>query len=434
MEDEKKKYTFTADELAGAFPESENTDVAPKSPQTAQAQQKQAPRPPKEGEVASESRQAVQAPKSPQTERKGQQQAVQAEEKAEPLQVQDVSPLPFDRGSGTEPPSVIPPPDLTSDIAELASFQASHPWVTTTDYAGAYKEWKDLTPQKMLSDMAQYRKLNGGRLESWEIPAILAGRDPVESEREVRRTERRAAWAERLNAIGDVLNHFMNFGRAMGGNPIAQVQNTYDSGQAARLREAHDRLRRQHYADYVNALTQQYKHQEDMEREKRAYQYKLGLLREKNNGPQAQQQLRKQAADAERAEYDAQIKKLQLLGWTKKDAEEAVIRRKRADLLDAQIARQQKGGTSKGAGKEKPSGAGTSKYIYYYKGDDGSVRGVTTPGGLQGLVDYALRKKGWRMHEYDKFGKNVSEEHDYSREEYEDLSQDFLDRLGIMVN
>ena len=246
--DDRKKYVFTQEEIErGAVNDDDaQNDGAPKQSTTSTPAVKKS--------VASVPAAATKAGRVSSTQ--------ENEPPVEPLDMDGLTKDDLPQPVWTEPemPKAAPSvemPDL-KDVVQRNQWIEAHPWVTGTDYKNTYRVYNDLTPAQLLRDIAEYRRMEGKEIEAWEWPAILAGRDPNQSEREARREERREAWANRINAIGDVVNHFVNFGRAMGGNPIAQVRDTYNPEQAARLRAAHENLRRQHYLDYMNAMKWKY--------------------------------------------------------------------------------------------------------------------------------------------------------------------------------
>ena len=121
----------------------------------------------------------------------------------------------------------------------------------------AYSYNPQLTPAEYLSGVASYRKQNGKEGLSYaEIAEALKGRDPLQSEEDRIKAERRLRAAENINAVGSVLANLVNVVRTRRGNPSMNLSGAGREGQARidRIRQYGDNLARQNYQDYIGAI------------------------------------------------------------------------------------------------------------------------------------------------------------------------------------
>lgn len=121
----------------------------------------------------------------------------------------------------------------------------------------AYSYNPQLTPAEYLSGVASYRKQNGKEGLSYaEIAEALKGRDPLQSEEDRIKAERRLRAAENINAVGSVLANLVNVVRTRRGNPSMNLSGAGREGQARinRIRQYRDNLARQNYQDYIEAI------------------------------------------------------------------------------------------------------------------------------------------------------------------------------------
>lgn len=121
----------------------------------------------------------------------------------------------------------------------------------------AYSYNPQLTPAEYLSGVASYRKQNGKEGLSYaEIAEALKGRDPLQSEEDRIKAERRLRAAENINAVGSVLANLVNVVRTRRGNPSMNLSGAGREGQARinRIRQYRDNLARQNYQDYIGAI------------------------------------------------------------------------------------------------------------------------------------------------------------------------------------
>lgn len=121
----------------------------------------------------------------------------------------------------------------------------------------AYSYNPQLTPAEYLSGVASYRKQNGKEGLSYaEIAEALKGRDPLQSEEDRIKAERRLRAAENINSVGSVLANLVNVVRTRRGNPSMNLSGAEREGQARinRIRQYRDNLARQNYQDYIGAI------------------------------------------------------------------------------------------------------------------------------------------------------------------------------------
>lgn len=121
----------------------------------------------------------------------------------------------------------------------------------------AYAAHPQLSPAAYLSGVASYRKQKGQEgLSYTELAEALRGRDPLQSEEDRIKAERRLHAAENINAVGSVLANLMNVVRTRRGNPSMNLSGAGREGQARidRIRQYGDNLARQNYQDYIGAI------------------------------------------------------------------------------------------------------------------------------------------------------------------------------------
>ena len=89
-----------------------------------------------------------------------------------------------------------------------------------------------------------------------ELAEALRGRDPLQSEEDRIKAERRLHAAENINAVGSVLANLVNVVRTRRGNPSMNLSGAGREGQARidRIRQYGDNLARQNYQDYIGAI------------------------------------------------------------------------------------------------------------------------------------------------------------------------------------
>ena len=300
-------------------------------------------------------------------------------------------PVGMPSGTGVTPAPIVDAgatfaPALAADTERLnrERFALEHPWVTSTDYGQAYKTYKELTPAQMMQDLAAWRGMQGKEIESWEWPLILAGRAPEESEQEIQRAARRGAWADRINAIGDVVNHFVNFGRAMGGNPIAQVQENYNPELSARLRAAEERLRRQRYQDYVDAMEKRYKAKEALEAEKRRYAHQKELQAARRNADLDEQRVETEKQNTRLRKWQARQARRKALGIPEEQQRAAEWHQQRIEESKSRIEANKR--RNQGGGKK-----GNTPRPYIVTGPDGTVYEYTN---IDQAYEHAMRLAG----------------------------------------
>ena len=120
----------------------------------------------------------------------------------------------------------------------------------------AYAAHPQLSPAAYLSGVASYRKQKGQEgLSYTELAEALRGRDPLQSEEDRIKAERRLHAAENINAVGSVLANLVNV-RTRRGNPSMNHSGAGREGQARidRIRQYGDNLARQNYQDYIGAI------------------------------------------------------------------------------------------------------------------------------------------------------------------------------------
>ena len=121
----------------------------------------------------------------------------------------------------------------------------------------AYAAHPQLSPAAYLSGVASYRKQKGQEgLSYTELAEALRGRDPLQSEEDRIKAERRLHAAENINAVGSVLANLVNVVRTRRGNPSMNLSGAGREGQARidRIRQYGDNLARQNYQDYIGAI------------------------------------------------------------------------------------------------------------------------------------------------------------------------------------
>lgn len=241
---------------------------------------------------------------------------------------------------------------------KMQRYIADKPWVAGADLESVYSQYKDLTPLQLLRDYREYKQMMGEEPTMEENLMILQGRDPYKSERQTKKEERRAYWAENLNSLGNVLAHFVNFGRAMGGNPIADPTQYKNEGSriAQYLRQKDENLRKQHYNDYVSGLAADVKRrqakEDEIAKQRNAIEMKQLEHQLKQYDPETQLKLKKMTQDMDMAEvrkelmeYDKKIKLARLMGIPDEQAQKKALNDINIKLKKKQLNKPEKKST-----------------------------------------------------------------------------------------
>lgn len=250
---------------------------------------------------------------------------------------------------------------------QIQAFAEEHPWVNDK-ITDVWDKYTDKTPLELKMDIAKYRNMINKPLSDEEMYALMAGRDPNKTKKEVTREKRLAYWADALNQLGNVLAHFYNYGRAKGGSPAAQVPES-KSGYTERLRAADMAMRQRGYNDYVNAMVNEQKRKqtrEDME-------YRLKMQEAQEQRRLRNQQILKEMEwmspkykkELERLDIDIADKKVQADLHELQRAFQMMKNEAAKDHAFEMFVKKSSGSGGKGGG----GGSKGDKYEYTYEAD-----------------------------------------------------------------
>jgi hypothetical protein len=190
--------------------------------------------------------------------------------------------------------------------------------VTDTNplYKLPYKEAKAQDNSLRWTDWVRgasaYRKANGqDPVTLEEIVNDLQGHDPLKTDEEREKEERRLRRAGRLNAVSTFLAHLANYVRTKNGHASMSLDGLGQKGQQRidLLRQYHDKLDRQGYEDAVTSFVKDRAYEAEREAAEKAEAYKqLQLELQKENLAFSIAKNEQSQSNKDR-EYDLNVKK-----------------------------------------------------------------------------------------------------------------------------
>lgn len=257
----------------------------------------------------------------------------------------------------------IKPEDIAAQEAANAKWK-DKPYVLADagNIGDLFKQHGDVTVPQMVKDIMDYRREQGKPVSMEELLIMTEGLRKYGSDKtykEVRKDKRRAEWAERIGAIGDVLKSIVNLGYAANGSALAPDagKRSYDEERAERLRMAYDQLRRQDFDKWAGSLISNAHREQDQ-----AYRR---MIDDRN----AAHQKRMEEIAAAKAKESAESKQRKESREAEKFKEEiGILRARRANEENKANNPNPKPRTASG-GAGKSSGP---KAMYYYQNEDGS--------------------------------------------------------------
>lgn len=229
--------------------------------------------------------------------------------------------------------------------------------IMRNSYEEAVKINPNLTPGEWIHQEISRRKESGEPDFSMaEIGGFLGGKDPYKTKAETEAAQKRLKRASMVNALGSLLVNLWNVGRAKAGNPAMDLSGMSERGQARinQMREGQEKLARQNYNAYMDAIVRDKAERDALAAEKRKaeaaadlakqkHQYALDELEAKQNTPYEQNR-------ADNQYWQAQYNKARAEGYPEKQAAEIASEKALAEQRRAAAEKYRKGGSGSGSG------------------------------------------------------------------------------------
>lgn len=283
-----------------------------------------------------------------------------------------------------QPPQPVSPPSPSQEIIQAANTDdirnvridipgtpqnnGSADW-RSLDYDSAVRFNPNLSVSQYISGASQYRKENNQPgFSDMELYALLGGKDPYKSKKELDEEEKQRSKDEKrlragyyVDSIGNLLANLINYTRTTKGNPAMDLRGLgmnrgrldNERNRLQQLRIYHDNLARSNYKDYMDMLKEKRAREAAVTAAEAEFQQKLALEQMKQNSPltklkEESERARKKGLDANRdlaaAKAEAQ---------RKENESHDELTKLKADLLKARAyaARKNAGGSR---GKKQP--------------------------------------------------------------------------------
>lgn len=286
--------------------------------------------------------------------------------------------------SPAQPPQPVSPPSPSQEIIQAANTDdirnvridipgtpqnnGSADW-RSLDYDSAVKFNPDLSVSQYISGASQYRKENNQPgFSDMELYALLGGKDPYKSKKELDEEEKQRSKDEKrlragyyVDSIGNLLANLINYTRTTKGNPAMDLRGLSmnrgrldnERNRLQQLRLYHDNLARSNYKDYMDKLKEQRAREAAAAAAEVEFQRKIALEQMKQNSPltklkEESEKIRKEGLEANRDLTAARAE-----AQRKENESHDELTKLEADLLKARAyaARKNAGGSR---GKKQP--------------------------------------------------------------------------------
>lgn len=283
-----------------------------------------------------------------------------------------------------QPPQPVSPPSPSQEIIQAANTDdirnvridipgtpqnnGSADW-RSLDYDSAVKFNPNLSVSQYISGASQYRKENNQPgFSDMELYALLGGKDPYKSKKELDEEEKQRSKDEKrlragyyVDSIGNLLANLINYTRTTKGNPAMDLRGLgmnrgrldNERSRLQQLRLYHDNLARSNYKDYMDKLKEQRAREAAVTAAEVDFQRKLTLEQMKQNSPltklkEESEKIRKEGLEANRDLTAARAE-----AQRKENESQDELAKLEADLLKAR-AYAVRNSASGSRGKKKP--------------------------------------------------------------------------------
>lgn len=286
--------------------------------------------------------------------------------------------------SPAQPPQPVSPPSPSQEIIQAANTDdirnvkidipgtpqnnGSADW-RSLDYDSAVKFNPDLSVSQYISGASQYRKENNQPgFSDMELYALLGGKDPYKSKKELDEEEKQRSKDEKrlragyyVDSIGNLLANLINYTRTTKGNPAMDLRGLgmnrgrldNERSRLQQLRIYHDNLARSNYKDYMDKLKEQRAREAAVTAAEAEFQQKLALEQARQNSPLTKKKEETEEERRKGLEANRKLVEARAEAQRKENESQDELTRLKANLLKARAsaARNSAGGSR---GKKQP--------------------------------------------------------------------------------
>lgn len=337
--------------------------------------------------------------------------------------------------SPAQPPQPVSPPSPSQEIIQAANTDdirnvridipgtpqnnGSADW-RSLDYDSAVKFNPDLSVSQYISGASQYRKENNQPgFSDMELYALLGGKDPYKSKKELDEEEKQRSKDEKrlragyyIDSIGNLLANLINYTRTTKGNPAMDLRGLgmnrgrldNERSRLQQLRLYHDNLARSNYKDYMDKLKEQRAREAAVTAAEVEFQRKLALEQARQNSPLTKK--KEETEEERRKGLEANRKLVEARAEAQKKENESYEGKAKleADYLKERIKSARNGDNKSGSrGKKQPLMARLKNNDSYSKdeynlNDDKDVMKMYRQGVELGLFpEYTLLNDGEKV-------------------------------------
>jgi hypothetical protein len=337
--------------------------------------------------------------------------------------------------SPAQPPQPVSPPSPSQEIIQAANTDdirnvkidipgtpqnnGSADW-RSLDYDSAVKFNPDLSVSQYISGASQYRKENNQPgFSDMELYALLGGKDPYKSKKELDEEEKQRSKDEKrlragyyVDSIGNLLANLINYTRTTKGNPAMDLRGLgmnrgrldNERSRLQQLRLYHDNLARSNYKDYMDKLKEQRAREAAATAVEAEFQHKLTLEQMKQSSPLTKK--KEETEEERRKGLEANRKLVEARAEAQRKENESYEEKAKleADYLKERIKSARNGDNKSGSrGKKQPLMARLKNNDSYSKdeynlNDDKDVMKMYRQGVELGLFpEYTLLNDGEKV-------------------------------------
>lgn len=302
------------------------------------------------------------------------------------------------------------------DIPGTPQNNGSADW-RSLDYDSAVKFNPNLSVSQYISGASQYRKENNQPgFSDMELYALLGGKDPYKSKKELDEEEKQRSKDEKrlragyyVDSIGNLLANLINYTRTTKGNPAMDLRGLgmnrgrldNERSRLQQLRLYHDNLARSNYKDYMDKLKEQRAREAAATAAEAEFQQRLTLEQMKQSSPLTKK--KEETEEERRKGLEANRKLVEARAEAQRKEKESYEEKAKleADYLKERIKSARNGDNKSGSrGKKQPLMARLKNNDSYSKdeynlNDDKDVMKMYRQGVALGLFpEYTLLNDG----------------------------------------
>lgn len=283
-----------------------------------------------------------------------------------------------------QPPQPVSPPSPSQEIIQAANTDdirnaridipgtpqnnGTADW-RSLDYDSAVKFNPNLSVSQYISGASQYRKENNQPgFSDMELYALLGGKDPYKSKKELDEEEKQRSKDEKrlragyyIDSIGNLLANLINYTRTTKGNPAMDLRGLginrgrldNERSRLQQLRLYHDNLARSNYKDYMDKLKEQRAREAAATAAEAEFQQRLTLEQMKQSSPLTKKKEETEEERRKGLEANRKLVEARAEAQRKENESHDELTKLEADLLKARAyaARNSANGSR---GKKKP--------------------------------------------------------------------------------